>query len=141
MADSNDAKRELLVCYIWLSLACGAGSDAYDTLLPHFDYNAAAVYGASRAELADAGVTGTPLDRLSDKSTEEAEAILAQCRNEGIKLLTPLHKAYPKKLFEIPRKPLLLYCRGIIPALDNYACVAAVGTLTRFPTTCQERGR
>lgn len=125
---SNDAKIELLVRWIWFALACGPGSDAYDSVLPAFDYDVGALYNATRAELAAAGADGALLERLCHKSTDEARAIWAQCRNEGIKLLTPLHKAYPKRLFAIPRKPLLLYCRGIIPALDNYACIAAVGT-------------
>jgi DNA protecting protein DprA len=128
MADINDAKRDLLIRWIWLSLACGAGSDAYDTLLPAFDYNAGAVYDADRDKLSEAGADGALLAKLCDKSTAESEAIYAQCKNEGIKLLTPLHKAYPKRLFSIKHKPLLLYCRGIVPALDNYACIAAVGT-------------
>lgn len=128
MADTNDAKRELLIRWIWFALACGPGSDAYDSLLPAFDFDVGAVYNATRAELTEAGADGALLERLASKSTDEAEAIWAQCRNEGIKLLTPLHKAYPKRLFEITRKPLLLYCRGILPALDNYACIAAVGT-------------
>ena len=92
MAESNEAGQELLISWIWLSLACGAGSDAYDTLLPGFEYSASAVYGADREKLAEAGVGGTLLARLSDKSTAEAESIYAQCRNEGIRLLTPLHR-------------------------------------------------
>ena len=128
MANANDAKVELLIRWIWFALACGPGSDAYDSILPAFDYDVCALYEATRADLAAAGADGALLDRLCQKSTDEAQAIWAQCRNQGIKLLTPLHKAYPKRLFAIARKPLLLYCRGIIPALDNYACIAAVGT-------------
>jgi len=128
MATASDAKVELLIRWIWFSLACGPGSDAYDSILPAFDYDVFALYDATRSELAAAGAEGALLDRLCNKSTDEAQAIWAQCRNEGIKLLTPLHKAYPKRLFAIPRKPLLLYCRGIIPALDDYCCIAAVGT-------------
>lgn len=128
MANASDAKVELLIRWIWFALACGPGSDAYDAILPSFDYDVCSLYDATRAELTAAGADGALLERLCNKSTEEAQAVWAQCRSQGVKLLTPLHKAYPKRLFAIARKPLLLYCRGIIPALDDYCCIGAVGT-------------
>ena len=77
MANANDAKVELLIRWIWFALACGPGSDAYDSILPAFDYDVCALYEATRADLAAAGADGALLDRLCQKSTDEAQAIWA----------------------------------------------------------------
>lgn len=68
-------KKEELLCYIWLSLRCGAGSEEASRLLDVFD-GAAGVYAAKREELAAVCDSAATVDSLCDKNMSLPKKIL-----------------------------------------------------------------
>lgn len=67
-------------------------------------------------------------EAIIDKSTEDAEKILSDCRKYRIHILTPDDEEYPKALLDIENYPLVLYARGDIRALNNSFCISVIGT-------------
>lgn len=52
-------------------------------------------------------------------------------QNSGIKILTVFSADYPKSLFDLPDRPLILYAKGDLSLVDKH-CIAIVGT--RMPS-------
>ena len=65
---------------------------------------------------------------LRDKSTSEAERILARCDRQSIRLLTYTDTDYPERLRNIEVPPLVLYLRGRPLRFDERAVIAFAGT-------------
>ncbi len=92
-----------------------------------------AVFFAGRDELMFAGATAHDAGKLMDKSMAEPERVMAECERRGIRMLT-LHDAeYPERLRRIPDAPVVLYVWGKLPAVDERAVVAVVGTRKASP--------
>lgn len=70
---------------------------------------------------------------LSDKSLESAKKIADACESAGISILTLRDAAYPRRLAGIYDPPAVLYVRGRLPAVDELAAVAVVGTRKATP--------
>lgn len=70
---------------------------------------------------------------LSDKSFENADRILERCHAEGVSILTIHDAAYPIRLKNIYDPPVALYVKGRLPAMDEQAAVAIVGTRRATP--------
>jgi len=87
-----------------------------------------AVYHAGRDELMFEGATAKEAARLMDKSMAETERILSACEAQSVDILTLQDAAYPERLRQIPDPPAVLYVRGRLPAVDECACIAVVGT-------------
>ncbi len=68
------------------------------------------------------------LPAILDKSTEAAEKIIARCDELEIQILTYGDEAYPRRLRQIDRPPVVLYYQGSFPNIDNEAAIAIVGT-------------
>jgi len=66
-----------------------------------------------------------------EKTLEKAERIINQANNHNINILTMDSEMYPKKLFELPDPPPVLYWKGKLEQRKNLS-VAMVGT--REPT-------
>jgi len=116
--------------YIWLSLACGAGSPVPQKLLMSFD-GAEKIYEADGDELKSKCNFETDehiLSRLADKNTDECEKILEFCSRNNVSVLNCDSKLYPKRLRSIRAFPVVLYYRGKLPDIDDNLCVAMVGT-------------
>ncbi len=110
-------------------MIAGAGSSLPDILLGAFDGSITKVYEASEEDyLKISGLTRRSVLKLTDKSLDEARAVLAYCQNEGVGILTPDSSLYPKRLARISCKPIVLYYRGLMVDLDREVCIAEVGT-------------
>ncbi len=70
---------------------------------------------------------------LMDKSLDEAERIMENCRRLGVRILCLNDAAYPEKLRNIYDAPLVLYVKGSLPVVDDEPCVAVVGTRKATP--------
>ena len=92
------------------------------------------VFFAEReALLACPSVREKDLDKLLDKSMERVSRILTVCEEKGIRILTRQDADYPERLRHIPEPPAVLYVWGRLPAVDDLAAVAVVGTRKATP--------
>lgn len=76
------------------------------------------------------------LDTLMDKSLEDASRITEVCYQKSIEVLTCQDPQYPRRLLHIPDPPPVLYYRGNLPAFDEEATVAIVGTRSASAYGC-----
>lgn len=113
---------------VWLSLAAVPGTKSLCQLIEAFNSDTDAIYRATRDELIAKGAGETLADRLSDKRLDEALRIIDFCQKRDVFLLPYDSANYPKRLRRIPDFPVLLYGRGMLPAIDNEVAIATVGT-------------
>ena len=64
----------------------------------------------------------------SARSLVTAERVLEQCARGGIRVLPLTDGAYPNRLKAIADPPLVLYCRGTLPRVDEIPVIGVVGT-------------
>ncbi|MBO5274140.1 MAG: DNA-processing protein DprA [Clostridia bacterium] len=118
-----------LICAIWLSLACGAGSSAPDLLFAKYGYSAEAIWRAEKEELASIPDLGEKyLAALTNKSVDTAKSIYEYCLRNNVGLLPISSPLYPQRLRAIRSAPVLLYYKGRLPDLDASVLIAMVGT-------------
>ena len=121
--------RDDALLWIWLSLACGAGSPAAEPILRLYGDDLRPLYEADAQTLEEIeGLTTAVVQALLDKNLQCAEQILTYCRSNGVGLLCPADAAYPARLRAIRACPLLLYYKGTLPDFDRRVCIATVGT-------------
>ena len=115
--------------WIWLSLRLGPGCRQYPTLLERFG-SAYDVFEAREERLRELlpELSDSQIRALSDKRLDQAFAIEEYCRSNGIRILRYNENDYPFSYRVLPNPPLILYCRGELPAFQNHLCVAIVGT-------------
>ena len=68
------------------------------------------------------------LTSLCDKDLSAADAILAQCDQKRVGILTWQDACYPERLKNIANPPLILYYEGTFPMLDEQVSIAVVGS-------------
>ncbi len=73
------------------------------------------------------------LAALSDKDTREAETIIGECGELGYRIMTLNDADYPVRLKNIFDPPAVLYINGRLPAMDDEAAIAIVGTRNCTP--------
>ena len=131
----------MLKYWLWLAELPGLGNQARLALLRHFG-SPEAVFFADREELLLAeGVTKAQAELALNRDLAWADHILADCQRLGLRVLTIRDAEYPKRLRSIFDPPLLLYVKGRLPAFDEEAAVAVVGTreCTPYGAACAER--
>ena len=93
-----------------------------------------AVFLATEAELAAVcNLKREAFAELTDHDLAHAEAILRACYEKNIRIIPLDAPDYPKLLREIADPPLVLFCEGVLPELDEELTIAVVGH--RKPTT------
>ncbi len=114
--------------WVWLAARPRLSAACKGALLSHFG-TAEEVYYADKSELLKAApLEEKQLSALLDKSLDKALAVLDECARRDVFVLS-LHDAlYPQRLRNIFDPPLLLYGRGTMPAFDDEAAIAVVGT-------------
>lgn len=117
------------LAWVWLSLACGAGSRLPISLLQKFE-TAENILRAERKVIAEAldGAHFSCLSALSNKDTTDAMEILRFCDDNGVTVHTPLDASYPKTLYQLRDVPCVLYSIGSFPDFEKNCCCAVVGT-------------
>ena len=114
----------MLKYWVWLAELPGLDNQARLALLRHFG-SPESLFFADREELLL--VEDAPQTEL-DHDISAADRILADCQRLGLRILTIQDAEYPKRLRNIFDPPLLLYVKGRLPAFDEEAAVAVVGT-------------
>ncbi len=119
------------LAWVWLSLACGAGSRIPVGLLHHFA-SAENILKADKKSLTEAlGESGrSHLASLCNKDTSDALEIIRRCEENHIQILTPADSQYPRTLCQLRDAPCVLYVVGELPDLEKNCCCAVVGTRT-----------
>lgn len=114
---------------LWLSLIALPGSRAVCRLIEAFDGDSEAIYRADKKTYEKIpGIRADFAEQLTDKRMDRALRTLDYCDRNGIDLLPFDSERYPKRLRRLPDFPVLLYCRGRLPDIDNEVAIAAVGT-------------
>ncbi len=113
--------------WIWLSIALNQSFKNTEKIINAFS-NAKDVYNAEYGDYIEAGLSEDLSQRLCDKSTEETNSIYSYCNRNGVVLIPYDSPSYPSRLKKISSPPILLYCRGTLPDIDDNVCIATVGT-------------
>jgi len=113
--------------WVWLSLACGAGSTVPELLISVFG-DIDTIYEAGEEEYADLELKLPCLSALCDKSLEPAMRIVKWCEQKKVGILTPDDPRYPSRLYGTHAFPAVLYYFGRIPEIDKRLTIAGVGT-------------
>lgn len=120
--------------WIWLSLACGAGSKVAVSLVRHFG-SAYDVFMADDDDIRDCNfrVDRKAFHNLGYKDISEAEDIVSWCDECGVKIICPDDNDYPSSLTSLIDAPMVLYVMGEMPDFDNVFTCAVVGTRAMTP--------
>ncbi len=118
--------------WVWLAAApLSAASKA--GMIRHYG-DAENVFHAPRGEAKSLGLlTGSEEAALEKHPLAEASRILGECERQGLQVLTVADAAYPHRLKNIFAPPAVLYVKGRLPALDELAAIAVVGTRRATP--------
>ncbi|MBE6967397.1 MAG: DNA-protecting protein DprA [Ruminococcaceae bacterium] len=121
-----------LTYWIWLSERKGLRPETREKLLDVFG-DPQDIYFASEQELKALPLSRNELSSLLDKSMDEPRRILDSCIRLDVRIHTIRDVAYPNRLRNIYDPPLLLYVLGRLPAIDDMAAIAVVGTRKATP--------
>ena len=119
--------------WLWLTELPGLTNQTRLALLRHFPTPEDVYYADPEEVLLTEGITREQAKLLEDKDCSGADRILADCQRLDLDILTIQDAGYPNRLRNIYDPPCLLYVRGRLPAFDDEAAVAVVGTRSCTP--------
>ena len=127
--------------WVWLTECRGVSNQARLALLRHFGSPEDVFYADTGEILLTEGITREQAKALEDHKLDKADQILADCQRLGLRILTIQDAEYPGRLQNIYDPPCLLYVKGHLPAIDEEAAVAVVGTrdCTPYGVACAEK--
>ena len=117
--------------YVWLSGCVGAV--AAGRVLRHFGTPEAAFFAHEDEYKKIEDISKSDVLSLCKKELTTASGILARCTELGHRILTIQDAEYPERLRNIYDPPIVLYVKGRLPAIDEEAAVAIVGTRKSTP--------
>lgn len=119
--------------WLWLSTAAAVPPRAKAALLEHYG-SPEEMYFAPQGEykkLLGDKVEG--VDELEMRDLDKALKIIDDCKKQGISIISRQDAAYPDRLKNIYSPPSVLYVKGSLPAIDDEALVAVIGTRKASP--------
>lgn len=119
--------------WVWLSEVKGLSNRSKLLLLEHFGTPEEIYYAAEDEYRLVEGFLPKQMELLADKSLSGVDKILGDCQRLGLRILTMQDADYPVRLRNIFEPPCLLYVKGQLPAFDEEAAVAMVGTRKATP--------
>ncbi len=112
---------------VWLQSVLGAGNSRAKSVLEYFE-SAENVYNADFEEIKKSRLfSKKELERLKNKSLDEALKIIEDCKENDIKIIPFKSSEYPYCLSVIEDAPLLLYVKGEMPDFDRTPSISIVG--------------
>lgn len=110
-------------------------------LLRHFGTPEDVFFADEGEILLTEGITKEQAQQLKNHDLRIADRILADCQRLDQRILTIQDAEYPNRLKNIYDPPFLLYMKGRLPAVDEEAVIAVVGTRECSPygKTCGEK--
>ena len=119
--------------WLWLSSVSGIRPRIKTLLLGHYG-GPREVYFAPRGEYASlGGIEAAECRALEDKDLDAVMRVIDRCAGKNIGMVTLQDAAYPRRLAGIYDPPAVLFFRGRLPAVDEEAAVAIVGTRKATP--------
>lgn len=118
--------------WLWLSALEGVRPRTKTLALAHFA-SPRALYFAPKGGYEELGIPEGERAALENKELDTALGIIDACAEKGIGIITLGDAAYPRRLANIYDPPVVLYVRGRLPAVDEEAAVAVVGTRGATP--------
>lgn len=131
----------MLKYWLWLTSMPGVSNQTRLALLRHFE-NPENIFYAEEADLKMVeGLKQGEIATVLEHNLNPAEHILEDCQRLGQRVLTIHDAEYPVRLRSIYDPPCVLYVRGRLPAFDEEAAIAVVGTRDASPygIACAER--
>ena len=127
--------------WLWLTELPGLTNQTRLALLQHFPTPEDVYYAEAEEVLLTEGITREQAILLENKDCAAADRILADCQRLNVNILTLQDAGYPNRLRNIYDPPCLLYVLGRLPAFDDEAAVAVVGTrdCTPYGVSCAEK--
>ena len=127
--------------WVWLSECRGVSNQTRLALLRHFGSPEDVFYADAGELLLTEGITRDQVHALEDHKLDKADKVLADCQRLGLRILTIQDAEYPGRLQNSYDPPCLLYVKGRLPAFDEEAAVAVVGTrdCTPYGIACAEK--
>lgn len=127
--------------WLWLTGLRGLKNQTRLNLLHHFGSPEDVFYADAGEILLTEEITREQAALLEDHDLDAAERIWEDCCRLDLRILTIADAEYPGRLRNIYDPPCLLYAKGRLPALDEEAVVAVVGTrdATPYGIACAEK--
>lgn len=119
---------ESAMYWIWLAEKFGIASKEFPRLAENYrdPYD---VYRLDEEEIEQLeGIGDGVKKKLCDKSLERAYSIMRYCAKHKICVIGYWDVGYPSRLKTIEDPPVLLYCLGAMPKMDQRLCIGMVGT-------------
>lgn len=114
--------------WIWLTTRKGLTLRGQQLVLSYFGSPEEA-YLADRTAIEEVpGLIPKERDALCQKDIFGAEAVLRDCSDQGIRIVTCHDTAYPQRLLAIDTPPLVLYYKGTLLPFDQLPVVTVVGS-------------
>lgn len=123
-----------ILYYIWLSSSLRPGSSTPKILLEHFG-DITKIYNAEKEDYEALSISKGEIFSLCNKSLDTAKKYYQYCRENNIGILEYTNPCYPERLKIIDNPPAMFYYKGRLYQLDDYPCIAMVGT-----RSCSEKG-
>lgn len=119
--------------WLWLSSA-SAPPKTKKLLLSHYDGDPMTAYFAPVGEYSGIeGISESDAADLENRDMDKAIRIMDACDVQNIDMLTFQDAGYPNRLRHIFAPPPVLYVKGSLPAVDEEAAIAIVGTRRATP--------
>ena len=118
-----------IIYWIWLAEQSGYASKHFVKLYSLYK-NPADVYALEDDEILqlDKAIPYSYKDKLCQRDLTKASAIYEYCCAKGIEVLSFDDRRYPERLRLISDPPIVLYCKGEVPAFNDDLCIGIVGT-------------
>ena len=118
--------------WLWMSTAAKLTPRVRAELLKHYG-SPENVFSAPKGELTRLAGAYEGVDTLEKRDLSAALRIIDECKAQGIDIITVQDAAYPDRLKNIYSPPPVLYVKGKLPAVDDEAVIAVIGTRKASP--------
>lgn len=119
--------------WLYLTTKCNFSRSKLLSLYYHFK-TAHNILSASRKNLESLGfLTDEDIEKIIYPDFLGLDDHILMLQKNSVKVLTIECREYPELLKNIKTPPMVLYCRGKFLDLNNYLCIASIGT--RTPTS------
>lgn len=123
----------MLKYWLWLSTSARVAPRAKSALLEHYG-SPEAMYMAPVGEITRLlGSNSEGAEELEKRDLSAALRIIDRCEDQGIRIITIQDAGYPERLKNVYAPPHIIYIKGNLPAMDEEAAIAVIGTRKASP--------